>query len=160
MAAKKLNVALIGTKFMGKAHSHAWSSAAKFFDLPAEPVLKVAVGRDKTSLDEFASRWGWQETATDWKSVIARPDIDIVIKAGRRIDQCARMNRCHDVRRLRAVRTPSAGAARHHAGYTSARPPPPPRHRPSPRRGISRSTWQSEGSRLPGAIGHRAPPAA
>ena len=78
MAAKKLNVALIGTKFMGKAHSHAWSSAAKFFDLPAEPVLKVAVGRDKPSLDEFASRWGWQETATDWKSVITRPDIDIV----------------------------------------------------------------------------------
>jgi len=78
MAAKKLNVALIGTKFMGKAHSHAWSSAAKFFDLPAEPVLKVAVGRDQPSLDEFASRWGWQETATDWKSVIARPDIDIV----------------------------------------------------------------------------------
>ena len=78
MAAKKLNVALIGTKFMGKAHSHAWSSAAKFFDLPAEPVLKVAVGRDKPSLDEFASRWGWEETATDWKSVITRPDIDVV----------------------------------------------------------------------------------
>ncbi|MCE9632491.1 MAG: Gfo/Idh/MocA family oxidoreductase [Planctomycetia bacterium] len=78
MPAKHLNVALLGTKFMGKAHSHAWSSAAKFFDLPAEPVLKVAVGRDKPSLDEFAARWGWQETATDWKQVIARPDIDIV----------------------------------------------------------------------------------
>lgn len=78
MTKKLLNVALLGTKFMGKAHSHAWISAAKFFDLPAEPVLKVAVGRDKPSLDEFAARWGWQETATDWKSVVTRPDIDIV----------------------------------------------------------------------------------
>jgi predicted dehydrogenase len=78
MVKQRLNVALLGTKFMGKAHSHAWSSAGKFFDLPAEPVLKVAVGRDKASLDEFAARWGWEETATDWKQVVARPDIDIV----------------------------------------------------------------------------------
>jgi len=78
MVKQRLNVALLGTKFMGKAHSHAWSSAARFFDLPAEPVLKVAVGRDKPSLDEFAARWGWEETATDWKQVVARPDIDIV----------------------------------------------------------------------------------
>ena len=78
MTKPRLNVALLGTKFMGKAHSHAWSPAAKFFDLPAEPVLKVAVGRDQPSLDEFAARWGWEETATDWKSVVARPDVDIV----------------------------------------------------------------------------------
>jgi predicted dehydrogenase len=78
MPGKKLNVALIGTKFMGKAHSHAWSSAAKFFDLPAEPVLKVAVGRDEASLRSFADRWGWEEIATDWQQVISRDDIDIV----------------------------------------------------------------------------------
>jgi predicted dehydrogenase len=78
MPGKKLNVALIGTKFMGKAHSHAWSTAGKFFDLPAEPVLKVAVGRDPAALAEFAGRWGWQETATDWREVIRRPDVDVV----------------------------------------------------------------------------------
>jgi predicted dehydrogenase len=78
MPSKELNVALIGTKFMGKAHSHAWSSAAKFFDLPATPVLKVAVGRNPAALAEFAGRWGWQETATDWREVIRRPDIDVV----------------------------------------------------------------------------------
>lgn len=78
MPGEKLNVALIGTKFMGKAHSHAWSQAAKFFDLPAEPVLKVAVGRDEASLRSFADRWGWEEIATDWQQVISRDDIDIV----------------------------------------------------------------------------------
>ena len=40
MMKKKLNVALIGYKFMGKAHSHAWKTAPDFFDMDACPVLK------------------------------------------------------------------------------------------------------------------------
>ena len=51
---KKLNVAIIGYKFMGKAHSNAWRKAPYFFDLNAEPVLKVACGRHEASLKEFA----------------------------------------------------------------------------------------------------------
>jgi len=78
MTAKTLNVALIGYKFMGKAHSHAWKTAPDFFDLKARPVLKVVAGRHEQPLKEFAGRWGWQETATDWREVIARDDIDIV----------------------------------------------------------------------------------
>ena len=33
---KKINVALIGYKFMGRAHSNAWRQVASFFDVPAE----------------------------------------------------------------------------------------------------------------------------
>jgi len=75
---KELNVALIGQKFMGKAHSHAWLSAPKFFDLPIRPRLKVACGKDEAALKEFAGRWGWEETATDWREVVHRDDIDII----------------------------------------------------------------------------------
>ena len=32
--ARPLHVALIGQKFMGKAHSNAWGQANRFFDLP------------------------------------------------------------------------------------------------------------------------------
>ncbi len=42
---KKLNIAMIGASFMGKAHSNAWLRVAEFFDVPYQPVLKVAVGR-------------------------------------------------------------------------------------------------------------------
>ena len=38
---KKINVALIGYKFMGRAHSNAWRQAPSFFDSPLDPVLKV-----------------------------------------------------------------------------------------------------------------------
>lgn len=75
---KELNVAIIGQNFMGKAHSNAWRNAGKFFDLPATPVLKVACGRNQESLKEFAAGWGWQETATDWREVVEREDVDII----------------------------------------------------------------------------------
>ncbi len=75
---KPVNVAIIGTKFMGKAHSNAWTSAPKFFNLGLQPVLKVACGTDRKGTEEFAQRWGWEEAATDWKQVVERPDVDII----------------------------------------------------------------------------------
>lgn len=75
---KKSNVAIIGTKFMGKAHSNAWLNTPHFFDMELEPVLKVACGQNEADLKAFAERWGWQETETDWRKVVERDDIDII----------------------------------------------------------------------------------
>ncbi|MBW2056834.1 MAG: Gfo/Idh/MocA family oxidoreductase [Deltaproteobacteria bacterium] len=75
---KKLNVAIIGYKFMGKAHSNAWKKAPLFFDLNVEPVMKLACGRHEGPLGDFAERWGWEEIETDWRKVVERDDIDIV----------------------------------------------------------------------------------
>lgn len=75
---KEINVGLIGYKFMGRAHSNAWKKAPLFFDTSLMPVLKVVCGRQEASLKEFAQKWGWQETETDWKKLIVRPDIDII----------------------------------------------------------------------------------
>ena len=75
---KKLNVAIIGHRFMGRAHSNSWKQAPKFFTLEAEPVLKVACGRDKQELRKFADNWSWEEISTDWESVFEREDIDII----------------------------------------------------------------------------------
>jgi predicted dehydrogenase len=75
---KKVNVAIIGTKFMGKAHSNAWTSVSKFFTLGLTPVLRVACGQDEKGTREFAERWGWEETAADWRTVVERKDVDII----------------------------------------------------------------------------------
>ena len=63
---------------MGKAHSNAWSQAPKFFDIGLKPVLKVACGQDENATRAFAQNWGWQETSNDWKTLVERPDIDII----------------------------------------------------------------------------------
>jgi predicted dehydrogenase len=78
MPRKPLNVALIGYKFMGKAHSQAWSTVGRFFDLDLQPVLKVVCGRDAAAVAEFAERWGWESSATDWREVVKRSDVDVV----------------------------------------------------------------------------------
>jgi predicted dehydrogenase len=75
---RTLNVAIIGTKFMGKAHSNAWLNAPHFFDMEIKPVLKVACGRNKADCVEFADRWGWEEIETDWRKVVTRDDVDII----------------------------------------------------------------------------------
>jgi predicted dehydrogenase len=78
MKKRKLNVAMIGYGFMGRAHSNAFRQAGSFFDLPVELKLKTVCGRNRSQLEEMAGAWGWAETATDWEAVIRRPDIDVV----------------------------------------------------------------------------------
>ncbi|WP_104062690.1 Gfo/Idh/MocA family protein [Arthrobacter sp. 4R501] len=74
---RPLGVAMIGYAFMGKAHSNAWRNVASFFDVPAFEQ-KVLVGRDPAGVEEAAAKYGWAETATDWRAVLDRDDIDIV----------------------------------------------------------------------------------
>lgn len=75
---RKLNIALIGYGFMGKAHSNAWRQVRSFFDVPFEPVMKVISGRNEAELIKAADKFGWQEHSTSWEEVVAREDIDIV----------------------------------------------------------------------------------
>jgi predicted dehydrogenase len=74
---RPLGVAAIGYAFMGKAHSNAWRNVASFFDVPAIEQ-KVLVGRDANQVADAAARYGWAESATDWRGVLERADIDNV----------------------------------------------------------------------------------
>ena len=78
MRKKEINVALVGYKFMGKAHSNAYVSAPRFFDLPLTPVLHTLVGRDKSSVAAAAKKWGWQNYETDYRKVIENEEIDLI----------------------------------------------------------------------------------
>src|ERR1700686_4825164 len=77
MPKQKLNVAMIGTGFIAKAHSNAFRQVTHFFDVPYELGLKVVCGRNPAKL-EAAALWGWEETSSDWQAVVARPDLDVV----------------------------------------------------------------------------------
>jgi predicted dehydrogenase len=75
---RPLRVAMIGHAFMGAAHSHAWRTAPRFFDLPLAPRLAVVCGRDPSTTAAAAARLGWAEWSTDWREVVARDDVDLV----------------------------------------------------------------------------------
>jgi predicted dehydrogenase len=73
-----LAVGMVGHAFMGNAHSQAWRTAPRFFDLPLMPTMQVLCGRDEARAAEAAQRLGWAESATDWRVLVERPDINLV----------------------------------------------------------------------------------
>lgn len=73
-----LRVAMIGYGFMGAAHSQAWRTAPRVYDLPDDIEMAVIVGRNPEAVADAATKWGWQESATDWRDIVTRDDIDIV----------------------------------------------------------------------------------
>jgi predicted dehydrogenase len=73
-----LNVGLIGYGFMGAAHSHAWRTAHRFFDLPATPVLRTIAGRTESAVAEAAERYGFAAHTTRWQDLVEDPEIDVI----------------------------------------------------------------------------------
>ncbi len=74
----EINVAIVGTQFMGRAHSNAYLNAGKFFQLPQNLVLQMACGVNEERLQKFATQFGWKHTTTDWRQLIKRDDIDLI----------------------------------------------------------------------------------
>jgi predicted dehydrogenase len=76
---KVMNVAMIGGGFMGKAHAMAYASMPMFFwPAPAIPHRKVVVDVTDGAAEEARRRFGFDEASSDWRAVVARPDIDVV----------------------------------------------------------------------------------
>jgi len=75
---KKINVGIVGTKFMGRAHSNAYLDVAHFFPLAAAPVRRAACDLDEASLKDFSQNFGWETTETSWQRMVERDDIDLV----------------------------------------------------------------------------------
>ncbi|MGI9013210.1 MAG: Gfo/Idh/MocA family protein [Phycisphaerales bacterium] len=73
-----LRIALIGTRFMGKAHSNAWLCANRFFDLPLTVQMHTICGRDESDTHAFAKRWGWDHASTSFDEVMSDSAINLV----------------------------------------------------------------------------------
>lgn len=76
---RTLRVGMIGYKFMGKAHSNAWRQVNRFFpELPARIEMATICGRNAAAVERARETFGWQQGATDWRTVVADPGIDII----------------------------------------------------------------------------------
>jgi len=75
---KPLRIGLVGYGFMGRTHSNAYRQVNQFFDVEYRPELKAVCGRDKSKVEEFAGRWGYESAQTDWRALVARKDIDLI----------------------------------------------------------------------------------
>ena len=73
-----IGVGMVGYAFMGRAHSQAWNTVGRVFDLPLRPRLAAICGRDKAAAEAAAGRLGWAAAETDWRALIARDDVQLV----------------------------------------------------------------------------------
>ncbi|HXJ96274.1 MAG TPA: Gfo/Idh/MocA family oxidoreductase [Terriglobia bacterium] len=74
----EINVAILGYKFMGRAHSNAYRQVSHFFPGKFTPRMKVICGRDREATEVAARQVGWEEVETDWRKVVERKDIDVI----------------------------------------------------------------------------------
>ena len=74
---KEIRIGLIGHKFMGRAHTHAYTDLPIFFDTDIEIVKKVICSNEESVID-IAKRWNWQKHSLDWREVVQDPEVDLV----------------------------------------------------------------------------------
>jgi predicted dehydrogenase len=73
-----IGVGMIGYAFMGAAHSQAWRTVGRVFDLPLVPKMVAIGGRSRAGVEAAAHRFGWDSVETDWRRLIERPDVGLV----------------------------------------------------------------------------------
>src|ERR1700712_116374 len=74
----RIGVGMIGYAFMGAAHSQAWRTVHRAFDVPLTPAMVALCGRDPGKAAAAAEKLGWQSVETEWKRMISRDDIGLV----------------------------------------------------------------------------------
>src|SRR5688500_16256119 len=74
----RLGIGMVGYAFMGLAHSQGWRNARSFFAPALVPDLVAIGGRDATAAGDMARRFDWHHVETDWRALVARPDVDLV----------------------------------------------------------------------------------
>ena len=74
---QRINIGLIGHKFMGKAHTHGYTDVSIFFK-PEIEIVKHTICSNEESVKDIASQWGWKNVTLDWKDVVNNGEIDVI----------------------------------------------------------------------------------
>ncbi len=75
---RRLNIGLIGTGFMGKAHVFGFTSAPKVFDLPFDLHLHTVADITPEAAERARAALGFEQATADWRKIVADPAIDLV----------------------------------------------------------------------------------
>jgi predicted dehydrogenase len=78
MTRPRLNIGLIGTGFMGKAHVYGFTSAPRAFELPFDLVLHTVADITDAAAERARQTMGFARATSDWRSIVADPEIDLV----------------------------------------------------------------------------------
>lgn len=75
----RIGVGLISVGWMGRLHARAYLQTRQFFpELPARLELVIAADPDERGRTYADEALGFRETTTDYREVLAHPDVDVV----------------------------------------------------------------------------------
>jgi predicted dehydrogenase len=81
--APEIGVGMLGYAFMGKAHANGYKKLSYMaWPPPLQPHLVSIAGRDEPAVAEAATRYGFDRYVTDWRDLIADPDVELLDNNG------------------------------------------------------------------------------
>ena len=81
--ARPIGVGMLGYAFMGKAHANAYRTLAYMtWPPPLVPRLVSIAGRNEDAVAEAAARYGFGRFVTDWRELVADPDVQLFDNGG------------------------------------------------------------------------------
>jgi len=81
--AAEIGVGMLGYAFMGKAHANGYKKLSYMaWPPPLQPHLVSIAGRDEAAVAEAATRYGFDRYVTDWRDLIADPDVELLDNNG------------------------------------------------------------------------------
>ena len=76
---KSLNIGLVGSGFMGQAHTAAYRRAGMLYrNLPCIPVLYAIADQNDSLAEEAWRKLGFGKAYGDWRRLIEDPDVHVV----------------------------------------------------------------------------------
>jgi predicted dehydrogenase len=78
-----VGIGMLGYGFMGRAHSNALRQLpSTFWPGGCRPRLVGIAGRTESAVAEAATRYGWEQYATDWRTLVEDPQVEVFDNAG------------------------------------------------------------------------------
>src|SRR3954451_4780285 len=76
---RRIGIGLLGAGWMGELHTGAYKRVLDHYpDLGVEPRLVIAADQTSERALDARDRLGYAEATTDWREVLAHPDVDAV----------------------------------------------------------------------------------
>ena len=80
---REIGVGMLGYAFMGRAHANGYRTLEYMaWPPPLKPRLVSIAGRDAAAVQEAALRYGFERSVTDWRELVADPDVDLFDNSG------------------------------------------------------------------------------
>ena len=75
---KPIGIGVIGTGFMGKAHSIAYSASASVFGIGLRPNLEIVCDLSPERANQRATDLGFSRHTDKWQDVVNDPRVDLI----------------------------------------------------------------------------------